>query len=253
MLLLILSGIFAIAAVVVPLYLYFVNFAGEKKIEDQASAAKGELEKITAEKEALGKELEQEKKAGVALDVQLRQELAKLQTDLLQRDNQSLSSQLQVKSRELESTANSSAALTIQMQEKYERAVSLENSLKQAELKNASLSEQVEIQKKEGERLSGIIADLSAKSKAQEGVPQEEPEQLKQLLEAKEAVLRKLEQSEETARRESAELKAQLEAQKVPLPQPVVSTSGVSLEEYNKLKEKLESAEKVLRLLHGAG
>ncbi|MCX5714263.1 MAG: hypothetical protein NT033_05540 [Candidatus Omnitrophica bacterium] len=88
-----------------------------------------------------------------------------------------------------------------------------------------------------------VVSDTSSK---------EELQQLKQLLEAKEEVVHKLEDSQQALSREIAQLKTQLDGQKEELAKPA-PMQGVPIEEYNKLKEKLESAEKVLRLIHGAG
>lgn len=241
MLFLILSGIFAVAALGIPIYLYFSNFSQDNKLAGDVNAYKGELEKLKTQNAALQQEVEKEKNAKISQETELKQGLAQYQADetkkqeelqRLKREHENIGVQLASKTQELEKLSTSNANLTAQLQEKYE----LE-----------------ERQKKEIERLNALITELNNRPlPAQDTSSQEELQQIKQLLEAKEEVVRKLEESNQALARENAGLKTQAESPKEEkvLPAPV---QGVPIEEYNKLKEKLESAEKVLRLLHGAG
>jgi chromosome segregation ATPase len=260
---LILSGIFAAAALGIPLYFYFINFRQDAKQGEDIKTQKEILERLRGERESLQQELEKEKKARAEADAQARQQLAASQAEeagkqeelqRIKRESEAISSQSAAKSLEIEKLSAVNQDLAKQLQERLERSASLENSHKEISDNLAAATARVQGQAQEIERLNALTAELNSKSGSVDASAQEELKQLKQLLEAKEEVVRKLEESQQALSRECAQLKTQLEAQREqPFTPAAPAQEGVPLEEYNKLKEKLESAEKVLRLIHGAG
>ncbi|MCX5711496.1 MAG: hypothetical protein NTY47_00260 [Candidatus Omnitrophica bacterium] len=206
-----------------------VNELAVERLEQQIISLEAESEKLALERRSLQEQLESAKK----IESGLRGELESFK---------------QVNAEKLKDSQSGS-----------EEALVLKEKLAAQEKKTTELTDKISgLEAQVNEYKTALKSQASAleefKAKPAQAVPSPELEGLKKQTEELKLAIAKYKEKEDTTNKDLDALKLKLAEREAALKKvsgaPV--QSGISPEDYNRLKEKLEQAEGVLRILHAA-
>jgi len=228
-----------------------------EKLEQQIIALEAETQKLVLEHRSLQAQLELAKK----IETDLKGELDSFKQINAERmkvpqpageDTQALKEKLFNKERELEKELSTRSELKNQLEEKI-------NKLVLQEKKSAELTDKIsalEAQVNEYRTALKSQADALEELKTRQPQPSaaQETDTLRKESEELKAAIAAYKEKEDARNKDLEVLKARLEEKETLLKKlsDTPAQAGISAQEYNRLKEKLEQAEEVLRILHAA-
>lgn len=234
-----------------------VSDMAAEKLEQQIIALEAETQKLVLEHRSLQAQLELAKK----IETELKGELDSFKQINAERmkapqpvgeDTQALKEKLFNKERELEKELSTRSELKNQLEEKI-------NKLVLQEKKSAELTDKIsalEAQVNEYRTALKSQADALEELKTRQPQPSaaQETDTLRKESEELKAEIAAYKEKEDARNKDLEVLKARLEEKETLLKKlsDTPAQAGISAQEYNRLKEKLEQAEEVLRILHAA-
>jgi chromosome segregation ATPase len=234
-----------------------VSDMAAEKLEQQIIALEAETQKLVLEHRSLQAQLELAKK----IETELKGELDSFKQINAERmkapqpvgeDTQALKEKLFNKERELEKELSTRSELKNQLEEKI-------NKLVLQEKKSAELTDKIsalEAQVNEYRTALKSQADALEELKTRQPQPSaaQETDTLRKESEELKAAIAAYKEKEDARNKDLEVLKARLEEKETLLKKlsDTPAQAGISAQEYNRLKEKLEQAEEVLRILHAA-
>ncbi len=234
-----------------------VSDMAAEKLEQQIIALEAETQKLVLEHRSLQAQLELAKK----IETELKGELDSFKQINAERmkapqpvgeDTQALKEKLFNKERELEKELSTRSELKNQLEEKI-------NKLVLQEKKSAELTDKIsalEAQVNEYRTALKSQADALEELKTRQPQPSvaQETDTLRKESEELKAEIAAYKEKEDARNKDLEVLKARLEEKETLLKKlsDTPARAGISAQEYNRLKEKLEQAEEVLRILHAA-
>ena len=234
-----------------------VSDMAAEKLEQQIIALEAETQKLVLEHRSLQAQLELAKK----IETELKGELDSFKQINAERmkapqpvgeDTQALKEKLFNKERELEKELSTRSELKNQLEEKI-------NKLVLQEKKSAELTDKIsalEAQVNEYRTAVKSQADALEELKTRQPQPSaaQETDTLRKESEELKAEIAAYKEKEDARNKDLEVLKARLEEKETLLKKlsDTPAQAGISAQEYNRLKEKLEQAEEVLRILHAA-
>ncbi|MFA6349471.1 MAG: hypothetical protein WCY12_00895 [Candidatus Omnitrophota bacterium] len=235
-----------------------INDVASEKFEQQIIALEAETQKIALEHRSLQAQLELAKKIETDLKDEL-ESFKQINADRLKvpqasgEEAQALKEKLITKERELEKELSMSSGLKSQLDEKMNKLVVQEKKTGELTDKISVLEAQLNEYKTALKSQAVTLEEL--KGKQSEAASPQELEGLKKQAEELKSEIAKYKEKESAQNSDLDALKAKLQEKEEALNKlssAPVQAAGISPQEYNRLKEKLEQAEDVLRILHAA-